>query len=64
MLKCDKHPSVIANRNLNFRSHFEFSFVSVDEVPEEIEKLNPGKAAQSTDIPLKMFKDNTDIFAR
>ena len=45
------------------RSDFEFSFVSVDEVLKEIKKLNPRKTAQSTDVPVKIFKDNADIFA-
>ena len=59
----DKHPSVTAVRNLNIRSHFEFSFVRVDEVLKEIKKLNPPKAAQSTDDPIKILKDNANIFA-
>ena len=36
VLKYDKHPSVTALRNLSIRSHFEFSFFSVDEVLKEI----------------------------
>ena len=38
------------------------SFVSVTEVLKEIRKLNPRKAAYSTDIPVKNLKDNADIF--
>ena len=63
VLKYDKHPSVTAIRNLNFSSHFEFSFVSFDEVLKKIKKLNPRKAAQSTDVPVKNLKDNADTFA-
>ena len=63
VLKYDKHPSVTAIRNLYLRSHFEFSFGSVDEVFKEIKKLNPRKAAQSIDVPGKMLKDNADMFA-
>ena len=62
VLKYDKHPSVTAIGNLSIRSHFEFSFVSVDEVLKEIKKLNPRKAAQTTDVPVKTVRDNTDIF--
>ena len=36
VLKYDKHPSVTALRNLSTRSHFEFSFFSVDEVLKKI----------------------------
>ena len=63
VLKYDKHPSVTAIRKRNIRSHFEFSFVSVDKFLIEIKKLNPRKAAQSTDAPVKILKDNADIFA-
>ena len=62
VLKYDKHPSVTAIGNLSIRSHFEFSFFSVDEVLKEIKKLNPRKAAQTTDVPVKIARDNTDIF--
>ena len=51
VLKYGKHPSVTAIRNLNIRSHFE------------IKKLNPRKAAQSTNVPVNILKDNADIFA-
>ena len=63
VLKYDKHPSVTAIRNLNIRSYFDFSFVSVAEALKEIKKLNPRKVAQSTDIFVKILKDNADIFA-
>ena len=63
VLKYDKDPSVTAIRNLNIRSHFEFSLVSVDEVLKKIKKLNPRRAAQSNDVPVKILKDNVDIFA-
>ena len=62
VLKYDKHPSLTAIRNLN-RSHFEFSFVSVNKILKEIKKLNPRKPAQSTDVLGKILKDNADIFA-
>ena len=63
VLKYGKHPSVTAIRNLNIRSHFEFSFVCVAKVLKETKKLNPRKAAQSTDTPVKILKDNADILA-
>ena len=46
VLKHDKHPSATAIRKINM-SRFEFSFVSVDEVLNDIKKLNPGKAARA-----------------
>ena len=62
VLKYDKHPSVTAIGNLSNISHYEFSFISVDEVLKEINKLNHRKAAQTTDVPVKTVRDNTDIF--
>ena len=62
VLKYGKQPSAAAIRNLNIISHFEFSFVNVVEVLKEIKKLNPPIAAQSTDIPVKILKDNADIY--
>ena len=46
LLKYDKHPDDITN--LSISSHFEFSFVSVDEVLKEIKNANPRKVKRST----------------
>ena len=62
-LKYNKHRSATAIRKLNIRCHFQFSFVSFAEALKEITKINPRKAAQSTDIPVKILKDNGDIFS-
>ena len=48
ILKYRKHPKVIAIRDLNIRSYFQFSLVSDDEVLNEIKKLAPRKAALRT----------------
>ena len=63
VLKYNKHRSATAIRKLNIRCHFQFSFVSFAEALKEIEKINPRKAAQSIDIPLKILKDSGDIFS-
>ena len=39
--------------NLSIRSHFEFSFVRVNEVLKEIKKQNSHEAPQSTDVLVK-----------
>ena len=41
---------------------FSFSKVSADDVLREINNLDNRKAIQSTDIPVKILKQNTDIF--
>ena len=40
---------------------FGFCRVSVQDV-KEVKKLSTGKATQSTDIPVKILKENADIF--
>ena len=55
VIKYEKHPSVTAIGNLNIRSHFEFSFVSVVGALKEIKKLNPHKDAESTNVPMLIY---------
>ena len=47
---------------MNDTSLFSFSNVSVADVKKEIRKLDPRKATQNTDIPVKILKQNADIF--
>ena len=42
---------------------FSFQYVSHDQVLKEINKLNPRKASQASDIPVKIIKGNIDIVA-
>ena len=62
-LKYRRHSSVIAVGDLNNRSSFWFSLVIFEKVLKELRKLNPRKAAQSSDVPVRVLKDNVDIFA-
>ena len=41
---------------------FSFSNVCVADVKKEIRKLDPRKAIQNTDIPVRILKQNADIF--
>ena len=59
ILKYANHPSTIAIKDLNNTSLFSFSNASV---AEEIRKLDPRKATQNTDIPVRILKQNSDIF--
>ena len=63
ILKYKNHPSIVAIRNANNNSHFHFNEVSAEEVYKEIRKSSPCKSAQSTDIPIRVLKENADIFA-
>ena len=42
---------------------FSFSFATKETTLNELRKLNPKKACQESDIPLKIIKENLDIFA-
>ena len=40
---------------------FAFSFISLNEIFERVSKLNPKRASQATDVPVKIIKENKDI---
>ena len=61
-MKFRNHPSVSAVRNAFNPRSFSFSKASVDNVLKEINKLGNRKAIQSTDITIKILKQNADIF--
>ena len=42
---------------------FSFNFVSKEHVLEEIQMLDSSKAIQESDIPVKLIKENSDLFA-
>ena len=56
ILKYANHPSTIAIKDLNNTSLLSFSIVSVADVKKEIRKLDPRKATQNTDIPVRILK--------
>ena len=62
VMKFCNHPSVSAIRNAFNPQSFNFSKVSVDDMPKEINKLGNRKAIQRTDLPINALKQNADIF--
>ena len=63
IMKYSFHPSTVAiKKNCNSALSFSFSQVERDEVMKEINNLKTNKATQSTDIPSKFIKENSDIF--
>ena len=40
---------------------FSFSFVTKETILNELRTLNPNKACQESDIPVKIVKENLDI---
>ena len=65
ILKHANHPSTIAVKDLNNTSLFSFSNVSAADAKKEIRRLDPRKArkaTQNSDIPVRILKQNSDIF--
>ena len=62
--KYKNHPSIrlIKENYRNTNNIFHFENVSVKEIEKELKKLLSSKAAQDTDIPTKVIKDNINIF--
>ena len=63
MKKYEKHPSIfkIEGKMKNKNMSFSFSFVTKETILNELRKLNPKKACQEIDIPVKIIKENLDI---
>ena len=59
ILKYRNHPSIIAIRN-KCKDKGNFNFIEVDQkqIEKEILKLDVNKASQSSDIPIKVLKEN------
>ena len=47
------------NKNMSF----SFTFVTKETILNELRKLNPKKSCQESDIPVKIIKENLDIFS-
>ena len=64
ILKYRNHPSITAIQN-KCKIKDSFSFVEVDQrqIEKEILKLDANKASQSSDIPIKIVKENIDVFS-
>ena len=62
ILKYRNHPSIVAIKNLNTGSKFDFCRVCVQDVVKEIKKLSTRKATQYTIVSVKILKENSDIF--
>ena len=62
-MKYRTHPSIIAIEN-KCKDNANFNFTEVDQkqIEKEILKLDVNKAPQSSDIPIKVLKENSDIF--
>ena len=63
IMKYRFHPSIVAiKKNCISGLSFSFSQFERHEIMKEINNLKANKATQSTDIPTKFVKENSDIF--
>ena len=63
--KFSKHPSIIniKNRMSNSNCTFSFKFETQEKFSKLIQNLNCNKATQQYDIPIKILKENSEIFS-
>ena len=57
------HPSILAISEKYDKNTFSFQPVSYEDILKELNNLNISKACQDTDIPIKIVRLNSDIFA-
>ena len=63
ILKYKNHPSIIAIKEKSKNEKFSFHEVKNEKIEREIMRLNKNKASQKSDNPIRIIKDNVDIFA-
>ena len=61
----ENHSSVLAIKKefVDSNSSFSFNFVDKQKISKEITKLDNKKSCQEFDIPVKIIKDNIDVFS-
>ena len=63
ILKYKNHPSIIAIKEKSKNQKFSFHEVNNEKIERGIMRLNKNKASQKSDIPIRIIKDDVDIFA-
>ena len=63
IFKYKDHPSILAIQSHCEKEIFCFSEVNIEDIKKDILKLDKNKASQHSDIPIKIIKENLDIFA-
>ena len=63
ILKYKNHLSIIAIKEKSKNEKFSFHEVNNENIERGIMRLNKNKASQKSDIPIRIIKDNVDIFA-
>ena len=63
IFKYKDHPSILAIQSHCEKETFCFSEVNNKDIKKDMLKLHKNKASQHSDIPIKIIKENLDIFA-
>ena len=63
IFKYKEHPSILAIQSHCEKETFRFAKVNIEDIKKGILKLGKNKASQHSDIPIKIIKENMDIFA-
>ena len=64
IVKWRNHPGILTITSEHENTpKFPFNFVSKEHVLEEIQMLDSSKIIQESDIPVKLIKQNNDLFA-
>ena len=63
IFKYKDHPSILAIQSNCEKETFRFSEFNIEDIKKDILKLDKNKASQHSDIPIKIIKENLDIFA-
>ena len=63
IFKYKDHPRILAIQSNCEKEAFLFSDVNIEDIKKDILKLDKNKASQHSDIPIKIIKENLDIFA-
>ena len=45
------------------RRNFSFSFATFTDIEQQLKNLNPNKVSQDKDIPTRVLKENSNLFA-
>ena len=63
-VKWRNHPSILTITSEHENTpKCPFNFVSKEHILQEIQMLYSSKAIQESDIPVKLIKENSDLFA-
>ena len=63
IFKYKDHPSILAIQSNCEKETFCFSEVNIEDIKKSILRLDKNKASQHSNTPIKIIKENLDIFA-